>query len=331
MIYPWHQPIWQQLVSHWQRLPHACLLIGREHTGKTAFARHLAQALLCEHPSSLHEPCGQCPSCHLFAQDAHPDFYLLTPEQPETGETTARKLQQIKIDAIRAILEPLQQTSVRGGRRVVCISPAESMNVQAANALLKMLEEPPEAVVFILVSHNADRVLPTIRSRCRALLLPPPEAATALQFWRQAHPESADQAAPLLTFHSHAPLFEPQPEQDQWREQLLQLLAEPRLLAILDYAAQWDKQKLPLAVLLDWLYKWLLDMLLVSQQQAPLYYPHHQSSLHTVAQKTQPHTLFRLIDHVHRLSPYGHHSLNVRMQTESLLGEYLLALNPKTR
>ena len=262
MIYPWHQPIWQQLVSHWQRLPHACLLIGREHTGKTAFVRHLAQALLCEHPSSLHEPCGQCPSCHLFAQDAHPDFYLLTPEQPETSETTARKLQQIKIDAIRAILEPLQQTSVRGGRRVVCISPAESMNVQAANALLKMLEEPPEAVVFILVSHNADRVLPTIRSRCRALLLPPPDAATALQFWRQAHPESADQAAPLLAFHSHAPLFEPQPEQDQWREQLLQLLAEPRLLAILDYAAQWDKQKLPLAVLLDWLYKWLLDMLL---------------------------------------------------------------------
>ena len=121
MIYPWHQPIWQQLVSHWQRLPHACLLIGREHTGKTAFARHLAQALLCEHPSSLHEPCGKCPSCHLFAQDAHPDFYLLTPEQPESGETTARKLQQIKIDAIRAILEPLQQTSVRGGRRVVCI------------------------------------------------------------------------------------------------------------------------------------------------------------------------------------------------------------------
>ena len=186
-------------------------------------------------------------------------------------------------------------------------------------------------MVFILVSHNADRVLPTIRSRCRALLLPPPDADTALQFWRQAHPESADQAAPLLAFHSHAPLFEPQPEQDQWREQLLQLLAEPRLLAILDYAAQWDKQKLPLAVLLDWLYKWLLDMLLVSQQQAPLYYPHHQSSLHTVAQKTQPHTLFRLIDHVHRLSPYGHHSLNVRMQTESLLGEYLLALNPKTR
>ena len=331
MIYPWHQPIWQQLVSHWQRLPHAYLLIGREHTGKTAFARHLAQALLCEHPGSLHEPCGQCPSCHLFAQDAHPDFYLLTPEQPETGETTARKLQQIKIDAVRAILEPLQQTSVRGGRRVVCISPAESMNVQAANALLKMLEEPPEAVVFILVSHNADRVLPTIRSRCRALLLPAPDADTALQFWRQAHPESADQAAPLLAFHSHAPLFEPQPEQDQWREQLLQLLSEPRLLAILDYAAQWDKQKLPLAVLLDWLYKWLLDMLLVSQQQAPLYYPHHQSSLHTVAQKTQPHTLFRLIDHVHRLSPYGHHSLNVRMQTESLLGEYLLALNPKTR
>lgn len=332
MIYPWHQTAWQQLTEHWQQLHHAWLLIGKESTGKSAFAAHFAQVLLCEQPQSNHEACGQCPSCHLFTQHAHPDFYSLTPEQPDSSETgNARKLQQIKIDAVRAILEPLTQTSVRGGRRVVLIYPAESMNVQAANALLKMLEEPPEAVVFLLVSHNRDRLLPTIKSRCRALTLPAPSPEQALHYWREQQPEHAEQAEQLLAFHSHAPLFEHNPEQDDLRERLLAILAEPRLLAILDYAAEFDKQKLPLAVLLDWLHKWLIDMSLATQSMPPLYYPHHASSLQRMAQKTNPATLFALIAQLNRLHPYGHHSLNVKMQAENLLGEYLLMLTAKSK
>ena len=153
MIYPWHRNAWRQLAEHWQQQPNAWLLAGRENTGKTEFARSLAQALLCEKPQADHSACGHCPSCHLFEQDSHPDFYLLEPDQTE-GESGARRLQQIKIDAVRAILEPLTHSSLRGNRRVVMIAPAESMNLQAANALLKMLEEPPEAVVFLLVART---------------------------------------------------------------------------------------------------------------------------------------------------------------------------------
>lgn len=325
MIYAWHHAAWQQLTAHWQNQPNAWLFAGRRNTGKLAFARHLAQALLCETPTDTHEPCQQCTSCHLFAQTSHPDFYELTPEEPE-NETATRTLQHIKIDAVRAILAPLTQSSLRGGRRVVLIHPAESMNIQAANALLKMLEEPPEAVIFLLVTHHRDRLLPTIKSRCRTLLLPAPDRDEALNHLQQHHiPDAENQ----LAFHSGAPLFQAAPEQEPLRADLLNILAQPRLIAILDYAAKFDQHKLPLAVLLDWYHKWLIDLSLVVQKMPPLYYPAWHEPLAQIAQKTNPATLFTLQNELNRLKPYGHHSLNVKMQTEYLLSQYLTRLSKK--
>lgn len=325
MIYPWHEAAWQQLTQHWQNQPNAWLIAGKEGTGKTAFARHLAQALLCETPLAQHEPCNQCASCHLFLQGTHPDFYALSPEQPE-NDTGSRKLLQIKIDAVRAILEPLTQSSIRGGRRVVLINPAESMNIQAANALLKMLEEPPEAVIFLLITHSRDRLLPTIKSRCRQMLLPIPDHAEVLAYLANGDTEIS---AELLAFHGGAPLFEHKPEQDAVRGRLLELLSVPRLLAALDFAAEFDRHKWPLADLLDWLYKWLADVALAQQGADPLYYPAHADASAAVAQKTNPATLFRLFDKLNRLNPYGYHSLNVKMQAEYLLTEYLTAVGRK--
>ncbi|QMT30465.1 DNA polymerase III subunit delta' [Alysiella filiformis] len=318
MIYEWHQPIWHKLTAHWDNQPNAWLLVGKQNTGKTAFAQHFVQALLCETPQNGHEPCGVCPSCHLFEQQAHPDFYRLTPEDNDDGNS--KKLLQIKIDTVRQILEPLHQTSVRGGRRVVLINPAEGLNTQAANALLKMLEEPPESVIFLLVAHNRDRVLPTIKSRCRQLILPAPSVQAALNFVQQQNLPDAEN---LLAFHSHAPLFQHQAEQTQLRNQLLDLLSQPRLLGILDYAAEFDKAKLPLATLLDWLSKWLIDLGLAQQHIAALYYPQRAANLNKLAQKTHAAALFRFQAALNALAPYGHHSLNVKMQVEDLLCGYL--------
>ena len=319
MIYPWHESAWRQLAAQWGNRPNAWLLTGRRDTGKTAFARHLAQALLCEQPQVEHQPCGNCPSCHLFAQGSHPDYYELAPELPAEGES-ARKLLQIKIDAVRAVLSPLLQSSVRGGLRVALVQPAETMNTQAANALLKMLEEPPASVVFLLVTHNKDRLLPTIKSRCRPFLLPDPSAEEALGYLKT---QNTPQAEALLAFHSGAPLFAAEPEQDTMREELCQLLAKPRLLAMLDYAAAFDKQKWPLAVFLDWLHKWLADIALAQQNLPPLYYPQHQAAIFQVASRTRGAALFQLVHTLNRLSPYGRHTLSVRMQVENLLTGYL--------
>jgi len=171
MIYPWQETMWQQTVAQVQqdKLPHALLLTAPVGSGKQVFAASLAKYLLCdagEH--SLLEK-----NRHLFASDAgHPDYHEAAPEG---------KLNVIKIDHIRELAHDLVQTASQRGYRVVVINQAERMNIAAANALLKTLEEPGDNVVLMLLSSEPEQLLPTIRSRCRVLNLA--ADATAAHAW----------------------------------------------------------------------------------------------------------------------------------------------------
>ena len=324
MIYPWQHTYWQQLMEHWSHNPHAWLFYGSAGIGKYTFAKYLAQALLCEQPLADHQPCLQCHSCVLFAQNSHPDLLMITPEETAGNE---RKRSLIKVEEVRRIWDFAHLTAHRGGNRVIFIYPAEYMNMQAANALLKILEEPPAGVVFILVSHHKDRLIATIKSRCRQIALPLPSATEALAFVQQQH---GDQAEALLAFHGGTPIFTEIEQHSQLRIELLHLLAKPRLLAILNYAYRFDQQKLALATFLDWLGKWLLDLALTQQNQLARYYPQQQDQLNQVAVRSQPLALFALIDRLNKLSPYGQHTLNVKMQLEDLLIDYLALWQGKT-
>ena len=319
MIYPWLEPIWQQIDRYWQQQPHSWLLYGQPGIGKRAFAEHLAQALLCESLQAGHQPCGHCPSCHLFNQHSHPDFLPVSPEETDsTGNE--RKQAVIKVETVRKVLDFAHLSAHRGGRRVALIYPAESMNVQAANALLKILEEPPLGMVFILVSHHKDRLLPTIKSRCRQVGLLKPDHNQALAFVQQQYGEEATN---LLAFHGGAPLFDNENNHNQLRDELLSLLVKPRLLALLDYATVFDKQKLALATFLDWFGKWLLDMILAQQNMPVMYYPAMQQTLVQISSPLDTLALFALFDKVTTLAPYGKHTLNVKIQLEDIFIQYL--------
>jgi len=169
--YPWHRAAWDSLVelSRVGRLPHALMLLGPGETGKQHLALSFAQRLFCSVPGE-HSACGQCRGCQLFTAGSHPDFLLLEPE--EAGKV-------IKVDDIRAAGEFAGKTASQGGWRVLVLSPAEGMNVSAANAFLKTLEEPGERVLIVLISHQGGAVLPTIRSRCRIMTLSEPPLGLA--------------------------------------------------------------------------------------------------------------------------------------------------------
>lgn len=158
--FPWQQSQWQRLqAAHQQgRLPHALLLTGPQGLGKGAFARLFAQSLLCETPQQDAVPCGQCRYCQLYQAGNHPDILSVAPPEGKKA---------IVVDQIRAIGRFVTLKSQYAGHKVVIIHPAEAMNINASNSLLKTLEEPSAETLLLLVTHQPAQLPATIRSRCQ--------------------------------------------------------------------------------------------------------------------------------------------------------------------
>ena len=208
---------WDQLLGMRTKLPQALLIHGPEGIGKLALAEHFAQLLLCEAAGILQAPCGTCEGCRWFLAGTHPDLRRLEPESLErlrfsgeeldetapTGSRTQKPSTEIKIGQVRSLDGFLNLRSHRGRQRVVLVHPAEDMNLNAANALLKGLEEPQAQAHFILVSHRPARLLPTIRSRCVALPVALPDQVAAGS-WLKA--QGAPDWEAWLAFAGGAPL-----------------------------------------------------------------------------------------------------------------------------
>lgn len=157
------------------KLPHALVFAGPRGIGKASMAFQLAHYLLA-HPSSKNAPADfapRDPSSSLYRQvasGAHPSVLHLT--RPLNDRTKAFKT-ALTVDEVRRVGRFLGLTAHDGGYRVVIVDPADDMNTNAANALLKNLEEPPARTVFILIAHSLGRLLPTIRSRCQIVRFQP--------------------------------------------------------------------------------------------------------------------------------------------------------------
>lgn len=148
-----------------QNILHSYLWVGNEGIGKSLFAKEFAKMILCEEQSHNEKqqnkerqiiPCRTCKSCIQFEGESHPDFMQI---QPEDGKS-------IKIEQIRFLQEKIAEKPVTSNKKVYILENAETMTREAANSLLKTLEEPPEYAILILLTSNESKLLTTIKSRC---------------------------------------------------------------------------------------------------------------------------------------------------------------------
>lgn len=209
-----HEAAENHFLAAWNsgRLPHAWLLTGPEGVGKATFAFRIARFVLSQgllesgsdsgvnlfgdpvQPETLYlDP--DDPVFHRVASAGHAD--LMTLERTENPETKKMRT-SIAVDDVRKAGEFFRLTAAEGGWRVVVVDSADELNISAANALLKILEEPPEKALMLLVSHSPMRLLPTIRSRCCQLALKPLQADAVSSLLSKALPNQDAASIELL-------------------------------------------------------------------------------------------------------------------------------------
>jgi DNA polymerase III subunit delta' len=287
MIYPWQQKAWQHLLSmkNNSRLPHALLFTGVAGIGKTQFTQSVIHALLCQQFQNDHY-CGECHACRLIIGQAHPNVLWIVPEK--AGHA-------IKIDQIRAANEFIQQSAFSGEHKIAVIHPADSMNINAANALLKTLEEPSPASLLILVSDQPQRLPATILSRCQRVTFHLPAKAEALSWLCSQLTIDEAQADLLLNLSHGAPLKALQLAKDDVLTQrqtlfaALQQLSEKKATPL---ALASDLQALDTLYLTDVCLSLANDLLRLQMQIKELNNADYENVLMPLSQKIKP-------DHLH--------------------------------
>jgi len=316
-LLPWQQPQWDNLQSRiaQDNLPHALLLTGRRGVGKLHFARQLGERLLCSDDQPA--PCGQCKGCRLISAGTHPDLKVIQPPQDKSV---------ISVDQIRELTHYLSLTSLCGGYQVVLISPADAMNVNAANSLLKTLEEPPANTLLLLMSDRPSALTATIRSRCQVINFEKPAHDSALAWLKNEQPALDTKTAnTVLELADGAPLraadMVTQGALNQRTEMLddLEQIAAGRCDPI-EIAKKW--LKLGKKESLYWVYGWLVDMVRMKVANQPPYIANADiaSRLSKIAATIELPLLYKRLDQVSEaLRLADNPSLNAELLLEGVL------------
>lgn len=336
-LLPWLNGDWQSLWGHPGGLPHALLLAGPAGVGKREFGEAVAARLLCERANGSQRACGECDSCRWFAAGNHPDFRSVIPEvdaeEVESEDAPAKaekadkkKSSQILVGQVRALADFVYVGAHRARGRVILLQPAEAMNAAAANSLLKILEEPPATVYFILVSDSYRRLLPTIRSRCRMLLMSRPDARTAGDWLAGKQRE----AGRLLGVSGGMPLRALALGEQGWGKLVAAL--ETALGDVdqdeMSLASAWEallknSEVFAMADLITLLQQWLSDLLNRQMAGRVRFFGDAEAIHRRLLGRTSVPALFHCYNQLQAARPLANHPLNPRLFLEDLAARYL--------
>lgn len=315
LLLPWQQQNWQQLNHYLQqnRIPQALLISGVRGIGKSNLARQFAYALLCPNRNSDGINCGSCSYCALIKAGNHPDFIEITVEDDKKVIT----INQIRSLIIDSYLKPQFENY-----RVIVIQPADAMNISAANAFLKSLEEPQERTVFILLTDKPYKLTATIRSRCQKIVASPPDVQS-LDTWLYANNLAIDAASHINLVKSSILTLKHLEDSNVLKQRLecfndwVALAVEQANPAVV--AAKWAAY--PEIELLDWMLSWVVDII-KGEYKVKTEITYNQDfimSLQKISQQTRQAGLYKLYDQVLRCRQQLSTQLNFQMMLEDIL------------
>ncbi len=327
MIYPWLESAWKALLAQRDRPHHALLVHGPAGIGKSGFAAELTRAWLCESPAPDGRACGHCAACGWIASDNHPDLRVLAPAAEDAdAETAARPARAsaasafIRIDQVRALERFVGVGGHRGGCKVIRVDPADAMNVAAANALLKTLEEPTARTRFLLVTHRPDALPATIRSRCQAVPLSLPRPEVAVDWVVAQTGAERSQALQWLAAAGGAPLRAcrfADPATASTHRLLVETFSSLPETAVVQAADALTGIEPSLWV--RTLQSWIADLQRCCAGAEPRFFPDRAERLHALSQATSLHALDRLASGIATLARAVDHPLNPRLMIEDAL------------
>jgi DNA polymerase-3 subunit delta' len=320
-LYPWLESCRDSIAStlNQGRLPHALLITGQPGLGKAVFAKSLANMLLCQSPLKNHEPCGTCPGCIQLKAGSHPDYFRV---EFLVDDKTGKVSKEIKVDQIRELTEKLTLSSHQGGYKVAVLNPADAMNINASNSLLKTLEEPSDNTVLVLVCTQPARLPATVRSRCQQLQIEAPDKDEALRWLdSQGH---GDTAATYLDLALGAPLEALEQAQKSSIEARQERFAS--LVGILEgrtsplaVAQVWAKDEDMQGI--RWMRDWLMDLLRIRMtgDNSGVRSADLAESLSSLARRLDSKVLFGELERINRTLRMTASSLNRQLLTEEIL------------
>jgi DNA polymerase III subunit delta' len=303
-----------------KNLSHALLFTGLEGVGKQAAAQLLSMVCNCLNQSipgddeSSIWPCGRCRSCQKILNNSHPDILLIRP----TGSL-------IKIDQVRSLIQKLSLKPYEAVNRFIIISGADTMNPEAGNALLKVLEEPPDRTTIILTARQVSNLLPTIVSRCMHIRLSPMPEDCIARVLKEDYEADSDEAITLARMASGSISKAVFMKTDHWldrRNHLIQELVNLRSRSvgfIMAFAERLSQDKEILTECLEIFRIWLRDLIIYRYATDRIVYADLEDTIRNEYQKSDSETLLSLVDLIHTVQKKIESNGNVRLSTEILM------------
>ena len=298
------------------RVSHAYLITGSPQIGKTTLARTFSQALNCTHPQASERPCQTCRSCELIKGNNHPDVRVIEPDGA-----------YLKIDQIRALQHQVALSPVEGKWKIYILRQMERATTEAANALLKTLEEPPAHAVLLLTAGEAEALLPTIVSRCQPIPLRPLRrdlVEQALTKSWQVQPEQASLLARLsggrlgwaIEAREKSSVLE---LRGQRLDKLVELLKQGRAERFA-YAEKLSRDSDALREVMGLWLSWWRDLLLLAHNsKATLTHQDRSPELHSLIKKLKPEQACQALKSIRAAIDSLDRHVNSRLAAEVLM------------